>query len=382
MFYAHDGQGLGHSRRNLAIARALVRLEPDASVLLASSVEHPLLAGQGLPIDLLRLPGIRKRPGDGYGARRLQLEDREVFDLRSEILAAAVRAFRPDVLVADRHPLGIMRELEPALETHRSRGGRAFLGLRDILDEPARARSEWNSAGTDAAIAEYYQHVLVYGCRDILDPIREYDIPAPAASLVRFCGYVVDASATAPSPATSPSARPTVLATAGGGEDGFPVLEAFLDAAEGAGWAATAIAGPDCPPDRLGALRDRGRSAGIRVIRAARDLPALLSSADAVVCMGGYNTLIESLASGAATVCVPRIRPRTEQLIRARAFEERHLLRVVPPDRVSASSMRRCVDEALQETRIISRADRVRRTRKVLDLEGATRAARSVADAA
>jgi predicted glycosyltransferase len=386
MFYAHDGQGLGHSRRNLAIARALVDLDPHASVLLASSIEHSLLNDPRLPIDLLRLPGIRKHSRNGYGARRLHLDDSEVFALRAELLAAAVRSFRPDVLVVDRHPLGIMNELEPALEDHRSRGGRALLGLRDILDEPAKVRAEWTEAGMDSAIAEYYEHVLVYGCRDILDPIREYAIPEAAASRIRFCGYVVDGR---PAPGQMDAGRthaagdrPTVLATAGGGEDGFPVLEAFLDAADGAGWNALAVAGPHCPQDRLDALQAHGRSAGVQVIRAAGDLPELLDASDAVVCMGGYNTLVESLASGASTVCVPRIQPRTEQLIRARMFQERELLRMVSPNSVSIGTMRDSISEALEDARAVTRADRRRRARRVLDLEGATRAARSVADAA
>ena len=192
MFYAHDGQGLGHSRRNLAIARALVAVEPRASVLLASGVEHSMPSDPDLPIDVLRLPGIRKRGPGRYEARRLQLPDDDVFMLRAELLTAAVRSFRPHVLVVDRHPLGIRDELRPALEIHRARGGRALLGLRDILDEPSRVRAEWTRTGMDAAIAEFYQQVLVYGCREILDPVREYEIPAEVASLIRFCGYVVE----------------------------------------------------------------------------------------------------------------------------------------------------------------------------------------------
>jgi len=381
MFYAHDGQGLGHSRRNLAIARALVHVEPRASVLLASSVEHPLLAGPDLPIDVLRLPGIRKRPKGSYGARRLQLPDDDVFALRAELLTAAVRSFRPDVLVVDRHPLGIRGELEPALQAHRARGGRALLGLRDILDEPTRVRSEWARTGMDAAIAEFYQQILVYGCREILDPVSEYAIPAEIASMIRFCGYVVEQPGSPPAGRANTDRRPTVLATVGGGEDGFAVLEAFLKASEGAWWDALVVAGPHCPADRLETLRSTAEILGGEVIHAARDLPALLLSTDAVVCMGGYNTLLEALVSGVATVCVPRSEPRTEQLIRARAFEKRRLLRMVEPKHITAAEVRQTVDHALAEAVVVTRKDRVRHARQVLNLGGARRAAWSVAEA-
>ena len=54
-------------------------------------------------------------------------------------------------------------------------------------------------------------------------------------------------------------------------------------------------------------------------------VPALtrwLDRVDALVCMGGYNTMAEAVSRGTPTVCVPRTRPRVEQLIRARAFAE------------------------------------------------------------
>jgi predicted glycosyltransferase len=323
----------------------------------------------------------RKRAQGQYEARRLQLSDDHVFALRAEILEAAVRSFSPDVLVVDRHPLGIQGELGSALETHSARGGRALLGLRDILDEPARVREEWDRTGMSSAIAEFYQQVLIYGCREILDPVREYAIPSSVASLIRFCGYVVGELKGVPAPGGPVARRPTVLATVGGGEDGFPVLEAFLQASEGAGWNALAVAGPHCPVDRFEALRSAAEASGGQAWHAVADLPSLLMSTDAVVCMGGYNTLIEALASGATTVCVPRTEPRTEQLIRARAFERRSLLHMLDPEDVSAAGMRRTIDDALGEAAVVSRADRVSHARRVLDLDGAVRAAHSVAEA-
>jgi len=43
--------------------------------------------------------------------------------------------------------------------------------------------------------------------------------------------------------------------------------------------------------------------------------------------------------------------------------------------------MRRTVEDALGEAAVVTRADRVRHARRVLDLGGATRAAHSVAEA-
>ena len=86
------------------------------------------------------------------------------------------------------------------------------------------------------------------------------------------------------------------------------------------------------------------------------DLAAHLDDATAVVCMGGYNTLCELLSVGAAAVVVPRAKPRLEQLIRARTFESRGLVRVVHPDALAAATV-------AQELRSAAVGDREQRLR-------------------
>jgi predicted glycosyltransferase len=56
--------------------------------------------------------------------------------------------------------------------------------------------------------------------------------------------------------------------------------------------------------------------------------------------MGGYNTLSEALSLGTPTLCVPRVFPRREQLIRARSFAKLDLLRLIEPDRLTPEVMR------------------------------------------
>lgn len=59
-FYSHDTQGLGHIRRNIALAAALVAAEPDTDVLLLTG--NPEAATLPLPpnTDIATLPTIRK----------------------------------------------------------------------------------------------------------------------------------------------------------------------------------------------------------------------------------------------------------------------------------------------------------------------------------
>ena len=99
LLYSHDSQGLGHARRNLAIAHALARHLPettggDVSGLIVSglprSAEFPLPTG----FDWITIPGIAKG-SSGYQPRSLSGDFASVVKLRSQLLAAAMLGFEP-----------------------------------------------------------------------------------------------------------------------------------------------------------------------------------------------------------------------------------------------------------------------------------------------
>ena len=105
-FYSHDGMGLGHVRRHIAIATALQETAPEVKVLLATSIDE--VGNLGLPpnVDTLKLPGLRKIANSHYGSRRLGIPSGDMRNLRSALLCEAVKAFRPDLVLVDKHPFG------------------------------------------------------------------------------------------------------------------------------------------------------------------------------------------------------------------------------------------------------------------------------------
>jgi predicted glycosyltransferase len=374
LFYSHDGLGLGHVRRNLCVASALSELVPRASILVATSAEEAELFGMPPGVDLLKLPGLRKVGNGRYAARRLPLRFEDVRSVRAQLLAAAVESFLPAVVLVDKHPFGVGGELLPALEAARAAGACAVLGLRDVLDDPATVRAEWHGEQVFEQISEYYDRVLVYGQPDVLDPRRAYAFPDAVAALTRFCGYVVSAKQDRgawedgiPPPASD---RPLVLATAGGGEDGFVLLSTFIEASAGGSWQGLAVSGPQCPPERAQTLRTLATVAGVAFRQFVPKISLAFPSLDVLVSMGGYGTLVEAVASGVPTVCVPRVKPRSEQLIRARAFAHRGLLRLVEPQGLDAEVLQDEIEAALAAGR-----DPASREGSGLDLGGARRAA-------
>ena len=376
LFYSHDGMGLGHTRRHLAVARALIDLAPESSVLMVTGSDIVSRLGLTPPIDILKLPSLRKVANEEYAARRLQIPMAEIRKLRSALLHAAIKAYRPAVVLVDKHPFGAKGELRAGLEELRTAGGCCVLGLRDILDEPANVLKESAAGQIWRRAAEFYELVLVYGDRVVFDPVTEYRFPWSLARRTRFCGYVVNREGSNPATKTGwpetaggKSCRPRVLATAGGGEDGFFLLETFMRVAESADWEGIAVAGPLSP--ELEALQRLAARTNVTLHTFVPDLSQLFGSIDALVCMGGYNTLAEAVSKGVPTVCVPRTVPRREQLIRALAFERLGLLRVIEPGRLTTGTLGKVIQSVIREKRakMPSRAD------LPLSFDGAWRAA-------
>jgi predicted glycosyltransferase len=340
--YSHDGYGLGHLRRNLRIAAGLRRHRPEVEVLLATGAKaaQQLASAQG--INCVQLPSVTKTGAGRYtSAEPGETSVDAVVAQRSAILAETVTDFAPDVLLVDRHPRGLRRELDAALDIQRSRRHtRTALGLRDILDEPGAVEREWERDELTRTIEEYYDVVFCYGDRGVYDLVAEYGLGDVVASRLRYTGYLSDDPQLASLPA---SIRPRSAAdgarlavcTLGGGQDAAGIAGAFIAAMvhlRQRNWRAVLITGPYMPPEDVAALQGYPGAADVEIIRMATDVPSYLAAADAVFCMGGYNTTCEVLGLAVPAVIVPRTSPRLEQLMRAQRLAHRGLVHWLHPD--------------------------------------------------
>jgi predicted glycosyltransferase len=356
-------------------------MAPNASVLLATGADDMTRIGLPPHIEVLKLPGLRKVTNETYGSRRLQISASAIRSMRSALLTATAKSYQPAVTLVDKHPFGAKGEFREALEFLREAGGRAVLGLRDILDTPETVAREWGAHGLLDLMSGYYDQVLIYGEQTVFDPISAYYFPREVAERTRFCGYVVNRETPIEPLDMTLSAlrlenrkRPVVVATTGGGEDGFFLLETFIRAAMGAPWQAIVVAGPMTPEPQFETLRALAAESGVLLHSFIPRLSSLFWSIDALVCMGGYNTLAEAVSKGVPLVCVPRKVPRAEQHIRARAFEKRGLLRMIEPDNLNAHNLRHEIALALNTPR----QKLLERSRSILSFDGARQAAKQL----
>lgn len=319
LLYSHDSQGLGHVRRNLALAHHIAAGAGGLRGLVVSGLAPSPLFTLPTGFDWLALPGVEKRNGV-YVPRRLPGTLSETVALRSAVLGAALEGFAPDLVIVDRHPLGIRRELEAPLRAlRRSRPeARIVLGLRDVLDEPAVAAREWEGLGGADALAPLIDQVWVYGDPRVHDATSSGEIPPALAARALFTGYLAAGRADV-DPHPGRCARPYVLTTVGGGSDGGPLVEAAAGARVPGGHDHIVVAGPQLDEDRF-ARAQALAGPSTTVVRSCPGLAHRIREAAAVVAMGGYNTVCEILATSTPALIVPREKPRLEQTIRARAL--------------------------------------------------------------
>lgn len=311
----------------------------------------------GMPggTEVLYLPSIKKIANESYGARNIAVPLEDILNLRSSLMLAAVETFKPDVILVDKHPLGVKEELVPALEEQRRQGRSCALGLRPILDEPEVIRQEWSLYGLPERIVDYHDRILIYGHPSVFDPVTEYSFPPILVPSVRYCGVVLNRdevlTRNEDRAARHRHDRPAVLATVGGGEDGKHILEVFIEASIGAPWDGILVAGTMMPPTDRETIARAAADAGLEFHVFLSGLTGWYKQVDAVVCMGGYNTLAEALYTGVPTVCIPRIRPRREQLIRATALARLGLLEMLDPDKLTVAILRERISTVLTQPR-------------------------------
>lgn len=362
--YCHDAFGMGNARRMMAISSHLARTLPDANLLLASG--SPVIHRFGLPdrVDYIKLPSVARTTRERYQTRYLTTGIGDTIRLRAALLKAAVRDFAPDLVLVDKKPFGIMHELEDAVQYLRavSPETRHVLVLRDILDAPEATRTCLDDSGFERDVNRYFDMVAVLGSPEVFDVRHEYALGAETRAKVAFCGYLRSANgACAPHVLRRrlgvAADERLVLVTPGSGEDGRALLETAMGAiaelrrgADGAPIRALVMAGPQLPAADLARLGVQAQAIGGTVVEQfTDDMSSYVAAADLVLAMGGYNTVCDILSFAARAVVVPRVRPVSEQWMRAERMARLGYFTALHPDDITPTRLAGALSAALAQ---------------------------------
>jgi predicted glycosyltransferase len=367
--------GIGHLQRAAAIAGALQ--ERGARVVLATgggTVPQVEAALERRGVEVVRLASARA--ADSSFSALLDETGSAIDDAwKARRRDAVLRVFAetaPDVLVTEMYPFGRRNfrfELTPLLEAARARRHPALIAcsVRDILvakEKPGRAEEMAETA------RRFYDLVLVHSDPALIPFGATFPRAADIQHLIRHTGYVTEAHAAA---ASADRSDGEILISAGGGAVGWPLLQTAVEARTLSAqrerpW--RLITGGNLPEAAFERLRTA--AAGFRVERFRADFKERLARCRVSVSQGGYNTVLEILASRTPAVIVPFAEgAESEQTDRARLLAEKGLLRLLPAPELDARRLAAEIDSAAVMTM----------PPFTIDLDGGRRSAALILDA-
>lgn len=346
MLYSHDTYGLGHLRRSLSVAAQLAQDIPNASQLLITGSSVPSAFGFPDRLDMIKLPALSKGSDGRYKARTLPISLPQIIEWRAQMILQSARSFRPDLLLVDKSPAGVQQELLPTLRYLKNSRPqtRLVLGMRDIEDSPQATLREWEANGVRQLHEEIYDCIMLYGEREIFDPVVEYQMSPRASRKLVPVGYLGNVSPKKSRQAVRNELQvgnlPLIVVTVGGGGDGFELIKNYLEALRMNALApdevhTLVVTGPLMAQGKKEVLRQAAQFEHLTLLEFTHDLIGFMAAADLVVSMAGYNTVREALALKSRLLLVPRIHPRVEQLIRAKGLASRNMARYISPDELS-----------------------------------------------
>ncbi|MBD9371511.1 glycosyl transferase [Rhizobium sp. ARZ01] len=360
-FYVQHLLGIGHIARASRIARALVGDGFDVTMVTGGA---PVQGFPGAGIKHVELPPVVA--GDAGFSGLVDLAGNPVDDAfrdrRRDLLLAAFREIRPDIVIIEAFPFGrrqVRFELLPLLDEIAGMKERPIVlsSLRDILQEKSKPGRDEESV---ALATSHFDGILVHGDPSFARLEDSFSLAERIADRVIYTGLVA-----APRPAP-PSERFDILVSAGGGAVGAALNEAAIGAARALPKALRwcLIAGPNLPQTAFEATVDSAPD-NVSVVRFRPDFPSLLAAARLSVSQSGYNTVCDILRAGCRAVFVPfTAGGETEQTARALRLEKLGLATVVPECTLSPEGLTRAIETALQ---------RPTQNLPPLDLDGARR---------
>ena len=202
LLYSHDGRGIGHASRNIAIGMALRRLHPKLKILFVSGTPHTQELRGNAPLDWVKLPGYETvvQAGKSKGINgKSNFTDQQLGELRATMLQQMLSLYRPRLVVADHSPLGKHKELLPALQNSSPTDTKWVLGVRGVVGNVRQVQAVLATEMYN----RYYHTLLWYGDSQVLGPQHCQELATLFNTEPFETGYVsrmAELNACAPSP--------------------------------------------------------------------------------------------------------------------------------------------------------------------------------------
>ena len=335
LMYSHDTFGLGHLRRCRTIAHSLVEDYRGLNILIISGATIAGAFDYRARVDFVKIPSVIKLRNGEYTSLERHIDVHETLKMRQSIIRHTAETFQPDIFIVDKEPLGLRGEAEETLSYLKTRGTTLVLGLREVMDAPHLLEEEWKKSDVMRKMGSFYDMIWAYGPPEFYDPLTGLDVPASVRAKMKFVGFLQRSLSHDEAPGHRPQGD-YILVTTGGGGDGADLIHNVIHAYQQdpeLQHKALVVLGPYMPAKKRNKLIKKGAQIPqIEIIEFDNRMEDLIAGAKAVVAMGGYNTYCEILSFDKPALIVPRVKPREEQLIRARRAAELGLVDMLLPE--------------------------------------------------
>ncbi len=348
--------GIGHFFRSLEICRAFKKHEVIL-VTGGAAVDVPLpehvreVALPGLMMDS-DFKGLFPTEKGGSLGKVKQERQKLIFDLFSREV--------PDLFIVELYPFGrkaFRFELDPVLEGIRNNelpACKVICSLRDVLVE--REDSAKYETRVIHSLNRYFDALLVHADPDLVKLDETFSRTDDISIPLWYTGFVTPK----PPPGTRERIRQKleidedeflIVASAGGGHVGAPLLQSVVNAAEYIDKGKTVhvyvFTGPFMAEAEFGRLNAIARK-GVRIFRFSPDFLSYLAAADLSISMAGYNTCMNILAADVPALVWPFSKNR-EQRFRAERLAGTGALRVLQEGDLKPSRMAAIVEKILSQ---------------------------------
>jgi predicted glycosyltransferase len=347
-FYVQHLLGIGHLKRAAAIARALVEAGATVDFVLGGAPVAGIAPAGARVVQLPPAIASDAQFTNLLDARGNRVDERWKVR-RKQALLDAFEESKPDIVLLEMYPFGRRQfrfELLPLLDSVAAQFPRPLVAVsvRDILVDKGRMDRAREAADI---INKHVDLVLVHGDPRLTRLDLTFPLTTDIADKIVYTGFVVDTPIAADPYADRGDGE--VLVSAGGGAVGYPLLAAAIRAKKltrhrHRRW--RIVTGANLPAaDRTELDKLAANDPGIAIERFRPDFGKLLATCQLSVSQGGYNTVMELIATRCPAVVVPFAEGgESEQTLRARMLEERAVLSMVDPEFLTAGTLAAAID--------------------------------------
>ncbi len=318
MILTHDGMGMSHAVRSLALAYELTRAFQKSSVLLLTDL--PIIGKLHLPpcVDYIHLPAVIQTDTEELQVRHLNIKAKRALRIRHKIIHGAVKAYKPHLLLIDRDP-GLMPEESHKILTDvqkiRPRCRRIWC-LPDSCGEPSFVASWWNKNKIYELLEHHVDELWIMGKRDLFDLPFHYRFSNRLRAKSFFMGYpdLVKSRKTSHTSVSSSfateQAGPIILLTCGSGHHAFSLANVYLDMVQEmvptTPVYSVIVTGLMIPKQARKKLKKKAKTLrNLQVHRFTKRMIGYMKSADVVIHTGGFNYFCETRSLSKRTLVVP-----------------------------------------------------------------------------